>query len=404
MIPEPSLKRYGLDYYLVYPNQLTFILKNARDSRDGGVHGEVAIFNGQRLTHCEWKFSSVSARTALAKELTAAAPEFNWREILEDASYRFIEAHRAGEPGFDLDGTITPPSDGLLPDWLYAAEPTLLAADGDTGKSWTALALAVSVQTGQSLIPGLAPTRAGQVAWLDWENPGPTTNTRLGLLCRGFGIAAPPIRFYQMRGPLVGAVRTLAAECAKRHVVLVVLDSQIRALPPSDHWHEAQAEFWNALKLFDPAATLTITHTTNEDARERRPSRPFGGQFAFAGPRLIWTALRDETTPGLISFACVKANNLPRKPLPFALQLTDEGDRTTILPAPLPIPEPPPDRLRDRLQRALNQIGPSTIAQLAEEVGEPVETVRRHLNRHRLPDGPFRPGAVLPGAPQVWSV
>src|SRR4029450_12321978 len=84
-------------------------------------------------------------------------------------------------------------------------------------------------------------------------------------------------------------------------------------------FHEPITAFYNALRLFAPAASLVLNHVTNADARTGGPARPFGGAFAFNGPRLIWEAKRDLdiTDATAIAFTCRKANNLPPNPDPF---------------------------------------------------------------------------------------
>src|SRR4029450_8893533 len=99
-------------------------------------------------------------------------------------------------------------------------------------------------------------------------------------------------------------------------------------------FHEPITAFYNALRLFAPAAVLVLNHVTNADARTGGPARPFGGAFAFNGPRLIWEANRDRdiTDATAIAFTCTKANNLPRRPDPFGLRFQPGEGTITVLP------------------------------------------------------------------------
>src|SRR5262249_58272994 len=92
--------------------------------------------------------------------------------------------------------------------------------------------------------------------------------------------------------------------------------------------------FYNALRLFAPAASLVLNHITNDAAKSGGPARPFGGAFAFNGPRLIWEAKRDPNIDDAtaIAFTCRKSNNLARPPQPFCLRFQETSGRTTVAP------------------------------------------------------------------------
>src|SRR4029434_82020 len=83
-----------------------------------------------------------------------------------------------------------------------------------------------------------------------------------------------------------------------------------------------------------PAASLVLNHVTNDVARGQGRARPFGGAFAFNGPRLIWEAKRDLEIEDAtaIAFTCTKANNLPRKPEPFGLRFKPGEGTITVFP------------------------------------------------------------------------
>ena len=121
-----------------------------------------------------------------------------------------------------------------------------------------------------------------------------------------------------MTRPLVDEAGALAAEFARRGVGLVVIDSKMFAVAGGDGaaFHEPITAFYGALRLFAPAASWSSTTSPTPTPRSGGPARPFGGAFAFNGPRLIWEAKRDPdvTDATAIAFTCRKANNLARGP------------------------------------------------------------------------------------------
>lgn len=387
-VDAATLRREGLDLLLEYPDGTRFGLSAARETREG-VRGELTITDaaGRRLSWGALALSSTAAREALRRKLEALAPDRPWGGYLEEAAWRFTCASREGEPLAPLTGRATSPTRELVPRLLYEGEPTLIYADGDTGKSLCALAVAAAVHAGTPLPFGLSPARAVAAAFLDWETSRDTVEARLAQVAAGLGIAPPAVLYKRMVRPLVDEAGALAAEFARRRVGLVVIDSKMFAVAGGDGaaFHEPITAFYGALRLFAPAASLVLNHVTNADARNGTPARPFGGAFAFNGPRLIWEAKRDPdiTDATVIIFTCRKANNLPRRPDPFALRFQPHGDCITVHPFDLAEASPSTVAGASLPQRIALALGPGalTVAELAEHLDISDDNVGRALRR-----------------------
>jgi hypothetical protein len=301
---------------------------------------------------------------------------------------------------------VTSPTRELVPRFLYEGEPTLVFADGDTGKSLFALALGTAVHAGVALSV-LKPARSAAVAYLDWETSRDTIESRLALLSAGLGITPPGMLYKRMGGPLVHEVKALAAEFSRRRVGLVIVDSMMFAVSNGDGaaFHEPITAFYNALRLFGPAATLVLNHVTGADARTNAPARPFGGAFAFNGPRLIWEARRDKEIEDAtaIAFTCKKANNLARKPAPFGLVFEPGAGDITV--RPFNLDDAAPETvvgvsLFHRLKISLAR-GPRTVEALAEELQATEGGIRKTFSRLQT-KGVF---VALPDTkPQQWAL
>jgi hypothetical protein len=388
---EPQLLREGLDLALVWPaERVRFALTAIHDSRSGVV-GELTVLHADRRLHWgAFSLSATSARETLRKKLEHADSRLPWGDYLEEVAYQLTHAAREGEPIVALTGRPASQTRALMPRLLYEGEPTLIFGDGDTGKSLTALTIAISVHAGVTLPGGFRPERAMPVAYLDWETSRDTIDARLGAIASGLGIDPPPLLYKRMTRPLVDVAATLAAEFARHHVGLVVIDSKMFAVGSGDGvaFHEPITCFYNALALFSPAAPLVLNHVTNADAKNGAPARPFGGAFAFNGPRLIWEAKRDRdvTDATAIAFTCIKANNLPRIPDPFGLRF-QPGDGTITV-YPFDLTEATPNvvagaSLTFRISLALGR-GLSDPEVIAKELGKDTDTVKRLLRRLRF--------------------
>jgi hypothetical protein len=390
-LSEPQTIREGLDLALVWPDGVRFALTAIRDGREG-VRGELTVTHGDRRLH--WgalPLSSTAARETLRKKLHDRMPGSPWGEYLDDGCWRLTQAARQGEPMVTLTGRIvSSPTRELVPRLLYEGEPTLVYADGDTGKSLVAIALAVAVASGVALPFGLKPARAVPAAYLDWETSRDTIEERVGLLAAGFGIATPPIVYKRMTRPLVEQVERLAREFLRREIGLVVIDSMMFAVGAGDgaRFDEPIIAFYNALRLFAPAAVLVLSHVTTADARGSGPMRPYGGAFAFNGPRLVWEMRRDReiTDATAIAFACQKANNLPRRPEPFGFRF--QPRQGAIMVEPFNLEQASPVALAGgslayRVRLRLAADGPTTLADLAQRLEAKPESVRKTLQRLR---------------------
>jgi AAA domain len=406
IVSTPTFDRHGDEISLTWAfPPVTMKFTGVRERGDG-PRAELVVTHGDQEIH--WgllSLASTSARETVIKKLVSVVDDVPWRLLLERACRVTVDASRRGEPLVTLTGRVTSPSREVLPRLLYEGEPTAIIGDGDTGKSLVAMAVAAAVESGAALPFGLKPARPVPVAYLDWETSRDTVETRVALIAAGLGIDPPAIKYKRMTRPLVDQAVELAADFARLGIGLVIIDSMMFAVAGGDGaaFHEPITSFYNSLRLFAPAASLVLNHITNADARSGTPARPFGGAFAFNGPRLIWEARRDQEIDDAtaIVFTCKKANNLPRKPAPFGLRF-QPGD-STITVYPLDLAEAAPKAVASlsvsqQIELALRK-GPRSVEQIAEAIGKSDDVTRRTLNRRKatflaMPDT----------KPQLWAL
>jgi hypothetical protein len=282
----------------------------------------------------------------------------------------------------------------IIPGLVVENDTTSIYGHGNSTKSLTALLVGCVVHPGERIarLPSpLRPTRQTPVAYLDWETDAETVNDRLGRLAAGLGIEPPPILYRRMTRPLVEVATGLAADFRRRGIGLVVIDSMMYALGGGDDRNGGMVDqvikFFNACRLFAPAARLVLNHITAQEAAGKvGTARPFGGAFAHNGPRLTWRATRDQnSTDAAITFVCTKGNNLDRVPEPFGLQYSP-GDGGAILVEALRLSDVAPETIEGastptRIQIALREMEPQTEDALVVVTGAKKPTVNRNLTR-----------------------
>jgi hypothetical protein len=162
--------------------------------------------------------------------------------------------------------------DGLIPDGL----PTVMFGDGDSGKSWMAMVIGLSIACGRDIL-GLGQPKMGNVLLVDYEMDSNVVADRVRRLARGLGLKDYSSFFYwDSRGvPLAEQVEQIRRFVRENDIKLVIVDSAGPAVggPPEDA--ACTLGYFAAVKSLK-VATLTIAHTPKNIAN---PERPFGSAY-----------------------------------------------------------------------------------------------------------------------------
>lgn len=321
-----------------------------------------------------------------------------WFELLTKAQRLARDRYQSGEPSIVLkhvDWTGRPRF--LVYPLVEAGVRTILFGDGGVSKSLHSLALAVSVATGEAIIPGTTVMDTGPVLYLDWEDEERTHAERLSAICAGVGIEVPDNIIYMRRtGSLHESTREIRREIAKQGAVMAIIDS-VGAACGGDPEKAS-----DVIRAFDSMRALGVTvlalHHVTKDQKDK--SKPFGSVYSANLARLTWR-LDAERGPHetYIRAQSYKGNNngdLP--PLGHRISFeVGEDDRLTAVrfssasPGRVPSAGGKSGGLKNAIAAALKS-GPLTVAEIATEIGSTESTVRTTLNRNEdwfvtLPDG-----------------
>ncbi len=340
--PRFEFKREG-DWYLClfHDRGLGVAFEMLRES-GGELHGDITVHKlnpeGARGTHLHWaklNLSSTQARETLAKKLEkderVQVPLEAWRHIIEAACLTTAREYRKGEPILMLDdGEARLEVDYLVSPLIAAGHPTAIFADGDSGKGWIALLIALSLRLGD-ILPGIVtPTRLAKTLYLDWETDYDENRRRLDLLCRGLGLSgrSDGIGYRRMFRPLADDISTIRAAIAREQYELVVIDSAALATGGDLRDSEHVIRFMSALGQLRPAASLVLGHVSKAtaDATGGNRGRMIGSVFYENLCRSVWEVRSDSGgNPITMGFFHRKAN-MGRKQKPFGLSLRfDDG-------------------------------------------------------------------------------
>lgn len=335
--------------------------------------------------------SSGRDRAGFANRLTERLPGIGWRNLVDAFCVEVERRHDEAEPAVWIGNLPKPIDGGWLVDGLLERNQTnALHGDGASGKSWLALALAVSVTTGLEILPGYRPLVRGNVLYLDWETDHDTLNERVRQIARGAGIDPPDIRYMRMDGPFSDAVERVLTECQEVDIVLVIIDSVEAAMagsvsggaPPN----EGPSKMNRGLRRLGRVTSFLIDHISAEQAKEKGIAlKAYGNIFKRNWVRLSYQlkAAREADPDGTRHLAVLNAkrnNGRLFDPVGLRWEINDEVCRWVR-------EEIESEELEgalsnaDRIAAYLRREGPSQPSVIASETEIASNVVRATLSR-----------------------
>ena len=412
--PQVNLAQ-GIYTVSVTDAQLDFDLLTT-DRRTGETHAELTIYltdavNLGKLIHKgRLNLLSGDRRERLARYLAARTKELDidWADVLEQASTAVLGLYRAGEPAILLRDAPEPPGAGepLIAPVLAADGSTAIFGDGGSLKSYLALALGASLNSGREIIKGMPPAVTRRVGFLDWEWSPHVHRRRLERLC---GDDLPDLVYVGCKLPIRDERDRLRRVIREHQLEYLVVDSVGLAAGGEPESAEVVVQFFAAIRELGLDALL-VAHVTKQDAKGSA-DRPFGSAYWHNSARSTWYVKASPTVGGMSAGLYHRKSNDGPLSSAFTIDVDFSTDRTRMtrgdihavpdLAAQLPI--------RVRIVEALRG-GALPLHELADVLGENVEAVRiatkrdqakpegrRQLVTFAGPDGIYRWGLASHG-------
>lgn len=410
-VEPPDVQRVGLGYRAVFPNAgIEMRLSRVHETRYE-VHGELtvqfaasaAVFD-RHLYQSRFNLSSGSTRTSTAKLLNERL-KADWVSMLERFCLAVLELERTGGETEEIGHLETKePDRWLLQPLLLTRKSTILFGPGGSWKSTLGAAVAVSLTTGQSVIPDW-PAQKSTVLVLDWEDDSDVWNTRLRQIAVGAGQLPPMVAYRRMKRPLADALESIAAEVAARKIGALIVDSVGLAIGAS---HEGEGSADGAFRLFEAlrqlgTTNLLIDHVAGVDLRSNDlAAKPYGSVYKENLARNSFQVRRPKEVSGdRAEFILVQSKTNGVRIPPQELAVTHGESTITFARGRVSSPELSSAlSLRERIARCLGENGAMRTEDLAQALDVPSSSVRKMVQRDerfvRLSDS--RIGLVLTGA------
>lgn len=292
------------------------------EGRDMTTSCELTVYmNGGPVLRRRINLLSSTALKSLATELDKRIA-LDWVIMLEQATWKVLDAYRLGEEPVDLADVDDPgPQMHQVEPLLPANVPTVLSGDGESAKSLLALVMAALMSTGGHLA-GLnaEPCRVG---YLDWEASRGDHRRRLSMIEAGMGLRPHSVHIPYRRcvQPLSAIVDEVMAWVLDQHIDYLVIDSIGAAVggDPSDPG--LVLEYFRALRAIG-LGSLSIHHNNKEGGS-------YGSVYIRNYSRQLFKAeAKHDDMANAIGLVLThdKGNDSPRiKPLGFRLDFSTPG-------------------------------------------------------------------------------
>lgn len=274
---------------------------------------------------------------------------------------------------------IGPPKQ-LAGPYIIDGGGTITYAPPGRGKSYLALAMAVSLDSGCDKV---WPVQQRRVLFVNLERSRDSVAHRLARINRALGLPERrPLPFINARGRSLSDIEDGVAEAIKQYVCGVLFVDSISRMGAGDLTEATAANrIVDALNNLCPT-WLALGHTPRSD-----DTHVFGSVHFEAGQdvgvRLLSQTVNDTTGIGL---DITKANDLPRPPIGvFALEWSQDGLENIRLARRHEFPEIEAGRpmsLADEIAEYLAMIGRGTGTEVAEAIGRNRANVAMELKRN----------------------
>lgn len=304
-----EFRAVGLGYVIEYPDITTSFHVDRLKVSGGAMQGDVMVktslpdartYAGGLLHYSRETLSSQSARRSLGKTLDEKVPSeksLDWFGMYDEFCTSVMLADRVGQPAEMVGNLPARTQERLLLDPLLPmGNGSILFGDGGLGKSIMALAIAISVQTGKTIIPGFRPTSTGPVLILNWETTKEDIDDRLKAICAGANIETPDMVHMHGRGrPLAHQVESIARRADETGAVLVVVDSANKAIGTSGEGpiEDAVNRFTSSLDEIG-RSSLCIDHVSKYTAEGNGAGKPIGSTTKSNWARATWELRRSS--------------------------------------------------------------------------------------------------------------
>lgn len=313
--------------------------------------------------------------------------DMSWARLLQEGCAAIVDEYRNSGSYMRISDVPEPDRAARyhIADFLLNNQTTLLVADGQAGKSYLALYLAVCVATGYPFLDSHRIVRQGSVVYVDYETDEEVQAERIYRICRGLGMHKVPENIFTCveRRPIRLAAPVIRRIAEHEQAALVIVDSLGPACAGELEKAQTALSTMQSISRLGECTKLVIAHLPK--ASRNTGDRTAIGSIYFQNlARSAWSLERGEgTDPCVVN--CMLRNtkaNIGRRLAPIAYRVNFvDGDPWEVRFSGLSpyhgevvgfLP------LRDRVLKAIDD-GVDTVAEIADYIYETDKAVQAEI-------------------------
>ena len=340
---------------------------------------------------------SDSAMKTFASSLKTRFKTVKWPELLDHVVICGEEFEVNSDAFLNLrDLEPQGPTQYLLERFVERGQHTLVHGQGGTAKSLLGLAMAISVASSETIVPGISPfSIKSNALYLDWETTSEDHRSRMQKLCGAVDIPEPDLFYRKMEGPLSDYIDVIREKVLKDSIELVVIDSVGLAAGGDVSETAVGLHYMRTVRAI-PAAILSITHNPKDN------DSVIGSVYFRNAPRYVFSLEKDqETNLDEISIALIhtKSNNSKLfQARGYRVRYDNERDEygneyATAISYHREDVQATPSLARSTSQREqiiglLKSDGPQSYQQIADHLDRTTDHIRPLMNRELKKESP----------------
>lgn len=388
---QPKVTDKGTQYEFMWDEyKLICVISGLREHKDGRITCIVKFTTNDPEYHdylLEQTFNLLGTnqtKTLLKNALIKVYPvKVDWDSVIGQICGITLSMMRSGEPVHEVwtDDKVIPLEYTLYP-ILPEGEPTLLFADGGSGKSSMGLFIATCIALPWTENPLGFKCKFGKPLYLDWETKKQTFTRRISWIRRGHNLPEFAISYRRCSIPLADDINTIHALIKEHGFDFIIIDSVIGAAKGNVNDSEVAQEFFRGVRRLN-VTSLIIHHTAKETLG--RNKSPFGSAYFTNEARSVWELSKDQNegdTKLNLMLSHYKANDdVKHAPIGINIEFNQHEGRTSF--RKLDINNIPDFDVKQSLgKRILNQLkkGRMSITDLSEQLNEPTNKIRARLS------------------------
>ncbi len=273
----PEIAPQGIGYVLTWePEHVKMRIDRIRKiSSSGNTQARVQVYatdtgKDELLLSSDYIINIDIGKRGLKQALSPTIRNnktINWSAMVDQMSLKVLKYEEIGFPIEKILGTDTVERvPHVVYPFIYDRNPTLWFGDGGSLKSFIALALCITLNTGHQFWPGVTATKKMNTLYLDWERDKRTFQTRVSQICRGHDLNPKDMFIFYRRctNTFVNDYENIANLVADNNISLLIIDSMGGATGREDMNKQGTAtDFMSALRKLN-ISSLLITHTQKD--------------------------------------------------------------------------------------------------------------------------------------------